>query len=68
MARAGRLSTTLWQRALPGEFFVHGLNEFVDVEGFFEDTTGAKEFRDVEKVAVALRAVSLLTGPRVARS
>ena len=41
--------------ALLGEFFVDGLDELVDVEGFFEDATGAKEFRDVEEVAVALR-------------
>ena len=41
---------------LLGEFFVDGLDEFVDVERFFEDATGAEEFRNVEKVAVALCA------------
>jgi len=38
------------------ELFVDGLDEFVEIEGFLEDTTGSKEFRDIEKVAVALRA------------
>ena len=41
--------------ALFGEFFVDGLDELVEVEGFFEDATGAKEFCDIEEVAVALR-------------
>ena len=39
---------------LLGEFFVNGLDEFVEVEGFFEDTASAKEFRDVEEIAFAL--------------
>jgi hypothetical protein len=54
--RPGRVSNVLRQAALLGEFFVDGLDEFGDVEGFFEDATGAKEFRDVKKVAVALGA------------
>jgi len=41
---------------LLGEFFLDGLDEFVEVEGFFEDTTGAEEFRDVEEVLIPLRA------------
>ena len=53
--RPGRVSNVLRQAALLGEFFIHGLDEFGDVEGFFEDATGTKEFRDIEKVAVALR-------------
>jgi hypothetical protein len=49
------LRTSNYRRgALLGEFFVDGLEEFVEFEGFFEDATGAKEFRDVEEVAVAL--------------
>ena len=39
-----------------GEFFVDGLDELVDIEGFLEDTTRAKKFRNVEKIAVALGA------------
>ena len=52
--RAGRRYSTAARGALLGEFFVDGLDEFVEVEGFFEDATGAKEFRDVEEIAVAL--------------
>ena len=51
-----KLLVTLKRAALLGEFFVDGLNEFVEVEGFLEDATGSKEFRNIEKVAVALRA------------
>ena len=50
----GVVSNVLRQGALLGEFFVDGLDEFGDVEGFFEDSTSTKEFRDIEKVAVAL--------------
>ena len=40
--------------ALLGELFVDGLDEFVEVEGFFEDAASAKEFGDVEEIAFAL--------------
>ena len=53
--RAGR-----WQHRaggpLLGEFFVDGLDEFVEIEGFFEDATGAEEFGHVEEVLIPLRA------------
>ena len=41
---------------LLGEFFVDGLDEFVEIEGFFEDATGAEEFGHVEEVLIPLRA------------
>jgi len=42
--------------ALLGEFFFDGLDEFVEVEGFFEDAAGAEEFGHVEEVLIPLRA------------
>lgn len=41
---------------LSGEFVVDGLDEFVEVEWFFEDAAGAEEFCDIEEVTVALGA------------
>ena len=54
--RAGRRYSTAARGALLGEFFVDGLDEFVEVEGFFEDAAGAEEFGYVEKVLIPLRA------------
>ena len=45
-----------WSLLLLGEFFVDGLDEFVEVEGLFEDAAGAEEFRNVEEVLIPLRA------------
>jgi hypothetical protein len=42
--------------ALLGEFFFDGLDEFVEVEGFFEDAAGAEEFGHVEEVLIPLGA------------
>ena len=42
--------------ALLGEFFVDGLDEFIEVEGFFEDAAGAEEFSHIEEVLIPLRA------------
>lgn len=38
------------QEGLLGEFFVDGLDELSEVEGFFEDAAGAEEFCNVKEV------------------
>ena len=55
--KTGRVAgSTTAGSALLGEFFVDGLDEFVEIEGFFEDATGAEEFGHVEEVLISLRA------------
>lgn len=41
---------------LPGELFVHGLHELLQVEGFLEHAARAEELGDIEEIFVALGA------------